>query len=320
MMGRRFFSLTSLGLVSLALSFSASSAPAAEAEAEAEIHRVSPPVLDDVTSLCALLSGCTNQPVSPSVLADDFASCVKRYAPALGSPAFLGVPLSVRECGLHATSCSVLRDCLLRGVKAEACVGRGKSGSSGMCDTDGRAVICAKEKVLAVRDCPRGGEHCRVRDGEAVCVLDRCTEADGAKPKCLGSKKVGCDKGFLVSVDCAVLDLVCEEGAEGAACVPKGAVCKQDRCLGDTAVGCFAGKEVGIDCAKAGQTCVERAGAFGRCKPPKSDAGPLCGVDGFRCEGAIIKGCYGATPISFPCGAVGLKRCETFAKGVRCAP
>ena len=279
-----------------------------------------PPAPDDLATLCVLLSGCTNLPIAPSALSDDFGACMKRYAPLLASPAALGVSLSVRECGLRATSCTSLRECLLRGVKAEACAGRGKSGTVGMCDADGRAIVCAKEKVLAVRDCPRGGEHCRVRNGEAVCVLDRCEEAEGEKPKCMGSKKTVCDKGLLVSVDCAVLDMQCQEGgADGAACVPKGPECSTERCMGTIAVGCFAGRSVAVECAKAGLVCAESNGALGRCQRPPSDAGS-CGADAFRCDGAALKGCLAGAPLTFPCGAAGMKRCEATPKGVRCAP
>jgi hypothetical protein len=319
---RAFLRTVSAGFVALGAALSLPVAPAVAADAEGPLSRVTPPALDDVATLCALLSGCPALPIAPSALSDDFAACMKRYAPTLASPAMLGVSLSVRECGMRASSCSTLRDCLLRGVKPEACAGRGKTAPVGMCDADGRAIVCSKEKVAAVRDCPRGGEHCRVRNGEAVCVLDRCDEADGDRPKCMGSKKTACDKGLLVSVDCAVLDMACEDdggGAAGAACVPRGAPCSADRCAGATAVGCFAGKEVAVDCEKAGLTCNEGAGPLGRCQRPASDP-PACSGDAFRCEGATIKGCYAGAPLAFACGAVGLKRCEAAGKSVRCAP
>jgi hypothetical protein len=316
-MRRPFFRVVSLGLLALGAAVVASTGPVAAADVA--MAHVTPPALDDVATLCSLLSGCTGLPMSGSALADDFGSCMKRYAPSLASPAALGVSLGVRECGLRASSCVSLRDCLLRGVKQESCSGRGKAGSVGMCDAEGRAIVCAKEKVATVRDCPRGGEHCRVRNGEAICVLDRCDESEGSKPKCLGSKKVVCDKGLYVSVDCGVLDLVCEEGVDGGACVPKGAVCTQDRCVGDVAVGCYAGKDVAVDCEKAGLTCAESAGPLGRCQPAKAPL-PGCGVDAFRCEGAAIKGCFAGAPLAFQCGAAGFKRCEAAGKGVRCAP
>ncbi len=319
---RAFFHAVPAGVFALGAALSASVAPpayAAPADAEGPAARVTPPAMDDVATLCALLSGCPALPIAASAVSDDFGACMKRYAATLASPAALGVSLSVRECGMRANSCSGLRDCLLRGVKPEACAGRGKSGPVGMCDADGRAVVCAKEKVAAVRDCPRGGEHCRVRSGEAVCVLDRCDEAEGDKPKCLGSKKAVCEKGLLVSVDCAVLDMTCEEGPEGAACVPRGAACGADRCAGTTAIGCFAGKEVAVDCEKAGLACQEGAGPLGRCQRPASEP-PACAADAFRCEGASIKGCFAGSTVAFQCAAIGLKRCESAGKSVRCAP
>jgi hypothetical protein len=318
-MRRAFIRTVPAGLLALGAALSASVAPAIAADAEGPASRVTPPAMDDLQTLCALLSGCQGLPIAASALSDDFGACMKRYGATLASPASLGVSLSVRECGMRANSCAGFRDCLLRGVKPESCAGRGKSGPVGMCDPDGRAVVCAKEKVAAVRDCPRGGEHCRVRNGEAVCVLDRCDEAEGDKGKCLGSKKTVCDKGLLVSVDCGVLEMACEEGPEGAACVPHGAACTSDRCAGTTAIGCFAGKEVAVDCAKAGLTCNEGSGVLGRCQRAASDP-PACPADGFRCEGAAIKGCFAGSTVAFQCAGVGLKRCEAAGKSVRCAP
>lgn len=303
----------------LGLAVAATVAPATAADAEAPEARVVPPVLDDVATLCALLSGCNGLPIASSALSDDFGACLKRYAPMLASPASFGVSLAVRECGMRAASCSSFRECLLRGVKAEACAGRGKSGPVGMCDADGRAIVCSKEKVAAVRDCPRGGEHCRVREGEAVCVLDRCEVTEGEKPKCLGSKKTVCDKGLIASVDCSVLGMVCEEGPEGAACVPKGAPCGGDRCAGGLAIGCFAGREVAVECDKAGFVCSESAGPFGRCQRPASEPA-ACTGEALRCDGAAVKGCFGGSIVNFQCAAVGLKKCEIVGKGVRCAP
>ncbi len=309
----------SFGAIAAGVAIAATVAPASAADAAEPEARVVPPVLDDVATLCALLSGCNGLPIAASVSSDDFGACLKRYAPMLASPAAFGVSLSVRECGMRAASCTSFRECLLRGVKSEACVGRGKSGPVGMCDADGRAIVCSKEKVAAVRDCPRGGEHCRVREGEAVCVLDRCEAVEGEKPKCLGSKKTVCDKGLIASVDCSVLGMVCEDGPEGAACVPKGAPCGGDRCAGSLAIGCFAGREVAIACEKAGLTCSETSGPFGRCQRAASEP-PTCAGEAFRCEGAAIKGCFGGSNVNFQCGAVGLKKCESAGKGVRCAP
>ena len=305
--------------IAVGVAVAATVAPATAADAEVTAARVVPPVLDDVATLCALLSGCSGLPIASSVLSDDFGACLKRYAPTLASPAAFGVSLSVRECGMRAASCTSLRECLLRGVKPDACAGRGKTGAVGMCDADGRAIVCSKEKVAAVRDCPRGGEHCRVREGEAVCVLDRCEVADGERPKCLGSKKTACDKGLIASVDCSVLGMVCDEGPDGAACVPKGSACSSDRCVGGAAIGCFAGREVAVDCERAQMVCGEAMGPFGRCQRPASELA-ACSGETLRCEGATVKGCFGGATVNFQCAAVGLKKCETVGKGVRCAP
>jgi hypothetical protein len=209
------------------------------------------------------------------------------------------------------------------------CVGRGKAAAAGYCDHDGRAVTCWKERVLAVRDCPRGGEQCAVREGQALCTLGACTgeNKEGSPPTCSasGTRILQCELGKLVSLDCAAFGLRCIQGGPNNApgCAPATAPClaNSKRCDGNVSVGCVHGHEVKVDCATAGLACNATPGSvsIGACVAPKAD-GPSCDPsDKAKCDGANVKYCYAGKPRSFFCKGLGFNRCVSDAKGARCA-
>ena len=148
--------------------------------------RVVPPVIDDIEQVCALLTSCDRLPIPASIVPSDFAACVRMLQGQLASPGAVAYSLLVRECGLRANSCAELRACGLRGASSEACTGRGKDAVAGYCDIDGRALRCWHEKVVGVRDCPRGAEQCSVRESQATCSLGPCPKdiAEGAPSVC----------------------------------------------------------------------------------------------------------------------------------------
>jgi hypothetical protein len=290
---------------------------------------VIPPDLNDVEGMCALLTSCERLPLPPSLIPADFLACVKKMTDEMTSATAVNFSLTMRECGLHSASCANLRGCVLRGASPDACGGRGKQTLVGSCDVDGRAVTCWHEQIVAVRDCPRGGEQCIVVDGQATCTLGPCpgTIKEGDKPRCsgVGSHLLHCEKGKLASLDCAAFGLKCATAADGTAgCSTSGPPCSGEakRCDGNVAVGCFNGHEVRIDCPSAGLTCRSAAGApqVGACVAPPPPVTDACNPgDKGRCEDGNIKYCFGGTPRSFSCKAAGFARCETGKNGVRCA-
>jgi hypothetical protein len=205
-----------------------------------------------------------------------------------------------------------------------------------MCDSDGRAITCSAERVTLVRDCPRGGEQCVVREGHAVCALGTC-EKDAA-PGCSasGTRVLECKKGKLLSLDCAAFGLKCTPSSEGPRCATPAASCQDGttRCEGTTAIGCFRGHEVRIDCGARGLVCSAGtdasagAQAIGACalgpasRAAGADAGPV-GCDPAappRCDGATLRWCAWGQPRAYLCKSVGLQRCVSDDKGARCAP
>ncbi|MGH7439468.1 MAG: hypothetical protein ACRENE_27585 [Polyangiaceae bacterium] len=292
-----------------------------------------PPDLSDVEHMCALLTACEKLPVPPSLVAPDFAGCVAKMSAELASPSALGFSLLMRECGLQSSSCAALKSCALRGADPAACAGRGKQAVVGFCDVDGRALACWHEQVLAVRDCPRGGEQCIVVDGQATCTLGACpaTVAEGAKPQCSASARhlMHCEKGKLASLDCAAFGLKCLTGADGtAACASAGPACAAGakRCEGTSAVGCYDGHEARVDCGAASMTCAAPASGaaaaeVGACYAAPPAAGACDPAERGKCEGASVKYCHAGTPRTYPCKALGFNRCEALASGggVRCA-
>jgi hypothetical protein len=283
---------------------------------------VVPPDLDDVEHMCALLTGCASLPITSAFAAQGFVACVRRVWDELASPGAVQFSLTLRECGLRASSCGDLRACALRGARPDACAGRGKQGAASHCDADGRAITCLAEQVTSVRDCPRGGEQCAIREGGAACVLGAC-EADTPRAcSASGTKILQCDRGKLLSMDCAALGLRCASGPSGPACATTSAACSGGgkRCEGATAVTCLNGHEVKIDCAAAGLECGGSADALavGACA---TSSVPSCDASAPpRCDGAILKYCAAGRPRGYFCKSLGLSRCVTDARGARCAP
>lgn len=318
--GVLFVALAVLGSALLAIPSAAD-----DAQADKAGKKVVPPALDDVEHMCALLTGCDRLPLPSGLVPRDFVSCVRGAFEELASGKAVTYSLTLRECGLKASSCGELRSCALRGAKQETCAGRGKSGAVDVCDGDGRAITCENERIAMVRDCPRGGEQCVVREGHAFCALGPCA-SDGA-PSCSasGTRILECKKGKLVSLDCAAFGLRCVQGADGPACATQGAPCADGalRCEGSSAVACFHGREVKVDCAAAGLSCAGvGAGAttgasVGACTIA---AGGSCDPSSApRCDGATLKWCAWGSPRSYPCKSMGLSRCVTDEKGARCA-
>jgi hypothetical protein len=290
---------------------------------------VSPPALEDLEDMCALLTACENLPLPPSLVPTDFATCVRTMAQEMTSPSEVSFSLTFRECGLASNSCVELRACALRGARSDVCVGRGKQTAVGYCDIDGRAVSCWHERVLGVRDCPRGGEQCSVRDGQADCSLGPCPAdiKEGAPPQCSasGTRIVHCDKGRLLSLDCAAFGLRCASAPDGGApgCAPATAPCVtgSKRCEGNVSVACFNGHEVRVDCSRAGLVCGGGAGstAVGACSSPPATTGACDPSSPGHCDGANVKYCFAGKSRSYLCKSLGLPRCVADARGARCA-
>ena len=287
--------------------------------------QLAPPALDDVEQMCALLTSCDGIPVPQGMIPADFAKCVRAMGEELSKPSGIGFSLTIRECGLKANTCAQLRTCTLRGAKPDACTGRGQQGVAGYCDIDGRALSCFKDKILAVRDCPRGGEQCAVRSGEAYCALGPCPSdfQEGAPAICSGSgtRILRCEKGKLVSLDCAAFGLKCAATGGVAGCAADTPACTSaaTSCDGNVAVGCHNGHEVRIDCAAGGMVCGQGP-AVGACAMPAPEKGERCDPAApARCDGATIKYCAAGKPRSFPCKAVSFNKCVADAKGVRCS-
>jgi hypothetical protein len=296
--------------------------------AHAQRGEVEPPDLDDVEHMCALLTSCDRLPIPNGLIPPDFQSCVKKFTDDLSSPAAIYFSLTMRECGLQSNSCAAMRACALHGASPDACQGRGHQGVVGFCDIDGHALSCWHDNVLAVRDCGRGGEQCVVAGGDSTCVLGPCpsTMKDGSPPSCSasGTHKLQCEKGKLVSVDCAAFGLRCTTAADGtAACATAGPACTgaAKRCDGAAAIGCFNGHEVRVDCANAGLTCAATPGStpVGACVAPPPGPGACDSNGPARCDGANVKYCYAGKPRSYFCKALGFNRCDSGKNGVRCA-
>jgi hypothetical protein len=262
------------------------------------------------------------------MLPSDFSACVRALSAQLASPGGVSASLLIRECGLRANSCAELRTCALRGASPSACAGRGKDNPAGYCDIDGRALSCVHERVAAVRDCPRGGEQCSVKEGQSTCSLGACPADlhEGAPPTCSasGTRIVRCEHGVVSSLDCAAFGLICTQTSSGAACAPPTTACSgtATRCEGETAVSCYNGREVRVDCAAAGMTCstTETGGrVVGSCVAPAPASGAPCDpASPTRCDGATVRYCAAGQPRSFLCKTLGWNRCVTGTGGAHC--
>lgn len=277
--------------------------------------------------MCALLTGCERLPLPAGVVPKDLATCARTLYGELASAEAVEFSLTLRDCGLRASSCGELRACALRGAKPEVCAGRGKLGPVEMCDGDGRAITCEKEHVALVRDCPRGGEQCIVSAGKAMCALGACETEAPASCSPSGTRVVECKKGRLLSLDCGAFGLRCAPQAGGPQCATPGKTCTEGtlRCDGTTSVGCFHGHEVRVDCAARGLSCGISADAGtplaigscavalgkGACDP---DAKPTC-------DGATLRYCAFGQPRGYLCKSMGLSRCVVDDKsGAHCVP
>jgi hypothetical protein len=294
----------------------------------AQRGEVAPPDLDDVEHMCALLTACDRLPIPPNLIPQDFPACVRRFTEEMTSAAAINFSLTMRECGLQANSCAALRSCALHGANPDSCAGRGRTNVVSFCDVDGRAITCWHEQPLAVRDCQRGGEQCFVAGGEAKCALGPCPGSikDGDKPQCSasGTHKLQCEKGKLVSLDCAAFGLRCTattDGTAGCATTAPACVDAAKRCEGTTAVGCVNGHEVHVDCAGAGLVCAAAPGStpVGACMAAPPTAGACDPAEKARCDGANVRYCYAGRPRSYFCKALGFNRCDSGKNAVRCA-
>jgi hypothetical protein len=290
--------------------------------------QITPPDIEDVEHMCALLTSCDKLPFPSSSLPTSVPSCVAAMMNELTSPDALKFSLTVRECGLRANSCSELRACALRGASPASCAGRGKSSTVGICDLEGRAINCSHETVVGVRDCPRGGEQCVVREGQAGCALGPCTgeNKEGAPPTCSasGTRIMQCDHGKLQSLDCAAFGLRCAVSEGRPGCAPSTAACTNGskRCDGNVSVGCLHGHEVRVDCGASGLTCNSAPGAqpVGACvAPPATAAGEKCdSKDSAKCDGATIKYCFAGRKRSYFCKSLGFEKCTKDGNTFHC--
>lgn len=306
---------------------SSSSSPSSTVAPAPSSGHVVPPDLDDVEHMCALLTGCDRLPLPTGIMPRDFAGCVRTMYEELASPAAVFASLTLRECGLKASSCGTLRSCAMRGAKADICAGRGKNGSVDLCDADGRAITCVNERIAMVRDCPRGGEQCVVQGGKASCALGPC-EKDGP-PACSasGTRVLECKKGKLLSLDCSTFGLRCISSGEGGPrCATSAPACAtaSSRCeASGVAVGCWHGHEVHVDCGAAGMTCAASGApastTIGACATAAPAEGACDPSSAPRCDGATLRWCAWGKPRAYLCKSMGLSRCVTDDKGSRCA-
>ena len=285
---------------------------------------VTPPDIEDVEHMCALLTSCQNLPFP--TLPSSVPGCVQSMMNELTSTDAVKFSLTIRECGLRANSCSELRTCALRGAGPDACNGRGKNGTVGICDLDGRAINCFHERVVGVRDCPRGGEQCVVREGQASCALGPCggDMKEGAPPTCSasGTRILQCDHGKLQSIDCAALGLKCTAVDGKSGCSPSTQTCAGTgkRCDGNVSVGCMHGHEVRVDCGAAGLTCNATPGSLpvGACVAAPVATDKCDPKEAPRCDGASIKYCFAGRKRSYFCKSLGFSGCVKDSGAVRC--
>ena len=289
---------------------------------------VVPPSIEDIEEMCALLLGCPDVPLVPPK--HDFGECVSYIQSTLSSADGLKFSVPLRECGLQSDSCKELRECALRGASATACKGRGKGKAVGFCDDEGRALTCYNERLVQLRDCPRFGEQCAARQGQATCTLGDCpadVPSDGT-PVCSpnGQKIFSCDRGKLVSMDCSAFGLSCVKHDGKPTCAAGAApTCdsKSDaKCSGDDHVSCVSGHEVKVQCGKAGLKCASTPDkeTVGACTAPASDGGACNPKSPAKCNGNTIEYCVGGKTRSFFCKALGFSKCGGKAGQIACQP
>ncbi len=308
----------------------AEAAPSADAGAPQSVYlmkassgSVLPPSVEDAEAFCALVLACKDVPMFPP--APDFQGCVHALMEQLSSPGALGTSVSIRECGLSATSCKTLRQCALKGASATICdnVAMESEKPIGKCDLDARAITCWRGKVLGVRNCGLADELCVVKEGKAECALPgACPSNVKAEWSCSGTRMVKCQDNKFVSIDCKVLNLGCvsakdDKGNPVVGCAPSAtATCKDTKikCDGTNAVGCVYGKEVKVACGEAGMTCADPTKpptdrTVGACEVPSGTK--ACDPKKFepKCTGASIEYCANGVPRSYPCKSIGASKC-----------
>jgi hypothetical protein len=289
---------------------------------------VVPPTIEDVEEMCSLLIGCPHVPLaSPS---NDLGTCVSTLWAELSKPEAVKFSLPIRECGMGANSCTSFRKCALGGADPKVCKGRGMTKSVGFCDSSGRAVTCSKGELVRVRDCPRFGEQCSARKGEATCTLGPCpanVPADG-KAVCSGNKQkvFVCDHNRLLSFDCSAFGLECLNDPKGkpVCASPKTPTCTSTKvtCSGNDAVGCVGGHQINVKCDKSKMTCKASGKGkhtIGYCENP-----PLTGAEcapGTRsyCVGTNVRYCVGGHVRDFFCKGLGFSRCVGIAGQAHCS-
>jgi hypothetical protein len=313
---------------------------------QAQKGEVVPPDVEDVEQMCALLTSCKGLPLPPQFIPHDFGDCMRKMSADMSKASSVFYSLTIRECGLTATSCDALRNCVLRGVPKDTCSGRAMGADTvGVCYADDKsgkdfALTCWKGNILSVRDCTRGGETCQVntpRDckdncsAQSGCYLGPCGDVkEGAPPQCSksGSHLIHCErssnvsKPLLVSLDCQAFGLRCttdDSGKAGCATTLKECKGNTKHCDGDVSVGCFNGHEVRVDCKKIGLTCnTSGTGiAVGDCTAPegKNACDPK---DAAKCNGGKISYCFAGKSRSYDCGTF-FGKCDAKG-GVHCNP
>ncbi|GAC1351780.1 MAG: hypothetical protein NVSMB1_08120 [Polyangiales bacterium] len=286
---------------------------------------VLPPSIEDAEAFCALVLACRDVPMFPP--ANDFTGCVHALMNQLSSPSALTSSVSIRECGLSATSCRSLRACALKGASEKVCDGVALDSKEpiGKCDLDARAVTCWRGKVLGVRNCGLADELCVVKDGKSECALaGACPPSAKADWACAGSRMVKCQDNKFLSIDCKVLSLSCvsaldASGKQAVGCAPATtSSCKSSEkvtCAADngSAVSCLLGKEVRVACSDQGMSCTESAKAGDRqagvCEIPAGSK--PCEVKKFesKCDGSTIKYCSHGSVRTYSCKSIGASKC-----------
>jgi hypothetical protein len=291
---------------------------------------VLPPSVDDAEAFCALALACLDIAMYPP--APDFQGCVNALMNQLTGPEALNTSLSIRECGLRATSCKSLRACALKGADATICkdVAMDTKEPIGKCDLDGRAVTCWRGKILGVRNCGLANEICVAKGGKAECALAGACPA-GVKDtwSCAGTRMVKCENAKFLSIDCSVLNLGCvmDKGVAGCAptitkaCTSSTVTCTKDN---DTAIGCASGKQVNVACSDQGMKCADPAKpatdrTVGVCELPVGDKPCDLAKTKAKCKGSTIEYCSHGTTRAFQCKTIGANKCvEDKGTGPRC--
>ena len=304
--------------------------------------------------MCALLTACERLPLPsghrPARLRGLHADALRRARVALG-----GLVLA------HAARLRASRELVRRApfVRAARCEGRRLHGPR-QGRTRGhvrrrrsRHHVQQRARVTLVRDCPRGGEQCVVREGHAVCALGSCEKETAPACSPSGTRVLECKKGKLLSLDCGAFGLQCTsscgraEVRDAGRDLPRGsdALRRLDRgrmlawSRGARRLRCARARlrrrqrrqrRVGVVGAVGASAPSPSSSSVGACAviaPPARPAGttPARRPRAIRprpprCDGASLRWCAWGQPRSYLCKSVGLQRCVSDDKGARCAP